>query len=170
MERWRFIPGWEGYYQASDLGRVRSVDRVVRHSSGSLMVRKGVILRSYMAGGRFMVRLCKDGVKRRAAIHQLVATTWIGPYPNGREVCHGPSGRTDHSADNLSYDTHRQNSLDRRRDGTHCGKAVRRSDGAEFINVSVAAEETGCSRPPISKVCNGHQDSACGYGWEFINN
>lgn len=55
-----------------------------------------------------------------------------------------------------------------RRDGTHTGRPVRRSDGIEFISMSVAAEETGCWCQHIWKVCNGRLKTTGGYGWEYL--
>lgn len=170
IEQWRDIPGYIGSYQASNLGRIRSVDRVVEPFWKNPRRLVGKILRSSPSNqyGHLAVHLLKDGVKRRMRVHRLVALTWIGPCPTGKEVRHGPAGKTDNSVGNLCYGTRSQNCLDMRRDGTHGGKAVSRSDGATFINANEASEKTGCSRSNINRVCRGELKTAGGYGWEFI--
>ena len=118
--------------------------------------------------GHLGIHLSKNGVERIIRVHQLVATAWIGPCPEGQQVRHGPNGVTDNSVSNLCYGTPSEDGFDKRRDGTHGGRAVRRSDGIEFINMRVAAEEIGCKYQNIWRVCNGKRKTTGGYGWEYI--
>ena len=167
---WKDIPGYEGYYQASRDGRIRSVGRIVPHARYDVMNIKERILRTPPDAryGYFIVCLHKKGVQSNRLVHQLVAETWIGPCPTGQEVCHGPNGVTDNSVSNLSYNTRLKNQRDRYRDGTHNGKRVRRSDGMEFISTREAAEESNCYHTNIGSVCNGHRQTAGGYGWSYV--
>lgn len=154
---------FEGLYQASNLGWVRSLDRIVRHRLGVTQLRKGRILRFVPSGPNrsyLAVSLSKDGVVTKVLVHRLVAAAWIGPCPDGQEVCHGPNGQRDNSVSNLSYGTRSDNKLDKRRDGTHGGRPIRRSDGVDFINMHVAAEETGCNDGNICAVCKGRRKTA----------
>lgn len=168
-EMWRDIAEYEGYYQVSNLGQVKSLDRVIAHRHGTSK-RKGRILRPSLLHARhLMVVLSKDGIKTTRYVHQLVAAAWIGPCPAGMEVCHGPNGQLNNSVSNLRYDTRNSNMLDKRRDGTHSGRPVRRSDGVEFINMRVAAEESGCDNRDICKVCQGKRKTTGGYEWEYID-
>lgn len=172
MEEWKDIVGYEGYYQVSNIGRIRSVDRMVRHRFGGLRKWRGKILRPYVMNqyGHLGVELSKGGVQQDALVHRLVAAAWIGPCPIGLEVRHGANGKLDNSVTNLSYGTHATNQLDMRRDGTHSGRPVKRSDGTEFINMRIAAEETGCNAGGICEVCRGQRGrkTAGGYSWEYI--
>jgi hypothetical protein len=169
IERWRDVVGYEGMYQVSDLGQVRSVDRVVIGGHDEPKKLKGRVrrLRRVSQYNHLGVTLYKEGVAWCALVHRLVAAAWIGPCPNGCECRHGPAGVADNSVGNLSYGTPSQNGQDRRRDGTHCGKAVVRSDNVEFINMQVAAEESGCARTTICACCNGRAKTAGGYGWRY---
>jgi len=171
VEQWRDIEGYEGLYQVSDLGRVRSLDRVVPHARFGTMRLKGriVSLVPHNQSGYFISRLHKEGVERTFYVHRLVAAAWIGPCPNGKQVRHGTNGHLDNSTSNLSYGTRSQNELDKRRDGTHGGRRVVRGDGIEFINMHAAAEESGCSASNICKVCNGRRKSAGGYSWRYAD-
>lgn len=93
---------------------------------------------------------------------------WIGPCPEGQQIRHGPNGVTDNSVSNLCYGTRSEDQYDRRRDGTHGGRSVKRSDGAEFISMAIAAEESGCGSSNICKVCRGKAQTAGGYKWKYI--
>lgn len=170
MENWRDITGYEGFYQVSNLGRVRSVDRLVRHYRGGTRKLKGKILRlSPMDDiGHLAVHLCKKGTRLDIGVHRLVAAAWISPRPIGQQVRHGPNGVSDNSVSNLCYGTRREDCLDKRRDGTHGGRAIRRSDGIEFISMAVAAEESNCRRQNIWAVCNDINKTTGGFGWEYI--
>jgi hypothetical protein len=118
-EHWLSIAGFEGCYEVSDLGRVRSLLRVIRHSDGKPRTVRGGILKATVKGHYFYVCLNGSGRKRDAAVHVLVAETFIGPRPDGQVVCHGPGGKLDNRAANLSYDTQVKNcGPDRYRDGT----------------------------------------------------
>ena len=161
-ERWRDIMGYEGYYQVSNLGRVRSVCRKWRPISRILTARA---VNRY---GHLAVDLHKDATRWTVTIHRLVASTWIGPCPNGKQVRHGSNGKLDNSVSNLCYGTRSEDCLDKRRDGTHGGRPVKRSDGKEFISATVAAEEMGCTFSNIYNACCSKQKTAVGYTWEFI--
>ena len=102
-ERWLPVVGWEGLYEVSDLGNVRSLRRVLKPG-----LRKG-----YLA-----VTLWRDGKGQHWQVHRLVATAFIGPCPPGMETLHGPGGMFDNRPANLSFGTHRQNIQDKIRDGT----------------------------------------------------
>jgi len=110
MEQWRDVVGYEGWYQVSDLGKVRSVDRVVRGARGEPKTLTGKVLKpaANSASDHLGVALCKEGNQRTVCIHQLVMAAWIGPRPKGLEVLHGPNGVEDNSVGNLSYGTHSQ--------------------------------------------------------------
>ncbi len=169
-ERWRDVVGYVGYYQVSDQGSVRSLDRVVHNGLGGTKRLKGKVL-SLIPGnkyGHLGVKLWEGGVETYVRVHQLVAEVWIGFCPDNKEVCHGPNGTEDNSVSNLSYGTRSENGLDKRRDGTHNGRAVRRSDGVEFISMMVAGEASGCWYQSIWKVCNGKYKTAGGYGWKYV--
>lgn len=116
-EEWRPVVGWEDCYEVSDLGRVRSLDRVDRRGQLHL----GRIRRLNLAGpppGRLHLSLKRDGTEVGAYPHQLVMRAFVGPPPEGQEVLHGPGGPHDNRLVNLSYGTHVQNMADKHRDGT----------------------------------------------------
>lgn len=126
---WKPITGFEGLYEVSDRGKVRSLDRVVRRKDGRTCTYPGKLLKPYdnQKPPYFSVNLWKDGKLHRAYIHRLVLETFVGPCPPGMETCHGPGGSYDNRLENLRWDTPHENSLDTVRHGnnlnsnkTHC--------------------------------------------------
>lgn len=113
------VPGYGHAYQVSDNGQVRSVAR--KHTSGRVL-RVGSNSRGYS-----IAVLCIDGVRAGRSVHRLVAEAFIGPAPEGMQVCHRDGDKTNNAVGNLYYGTPSQNELDKIRHGanpnsnkTHC--------------------------------------------------
>lgn len=128
-EVWRDIPGYEGKYQASTEGRIRSLDRIVysrNRYTGQSFARniKGQILRPgrFSKNGHVSVVLGHGAIG--SPVHQLIMRTFVGPPPAGQEVRHKNGDPTDNRLSNLEYGTRRQNILD----VFHQGKAWRKLD------------------------------------------
>jgi predicted XRE-type DNA-binding protein len=106
MEEWKDIPGMEGYYQCSNIGRVKSLDKLVSWTSKKGMCcyrqRKGRIL-SPSKYRYLQLHLSLDGKKIMAYVHRLVALTWIENPDNLREVDHINGNRYDNTVDNLRW-------------------------------------------------------------------
>jgi hypothetical protein len=120
IEQWRDIPGNPGY-QVSDHGRVRSLDRVVTYSSGQVHHYKGRVLRTPLnrQTGYPFVGLHNQGQRQHRYVHSLVAETFIGPRPEGMEVCHSDGDPANNRVGNLRYGTRSDNELDKVRHGTN---------------------------------------------------
>jgi hypothetical protein len=105
IERWRDIAGWEGSYQVSDLGRVRSVDRVVeyRNKRGKMVQRRfaGQILTPGINGGRPYVCLCYSKMRLVRMVHLLVAATFLPDWCKGIHVHHKDQDVTNNAVANL---------------------------------------------------------------------
>lgn len=123
MEEWRPVVGYEGLYEVSSLGQVRSLDRTVvlgNTRKGVERKLKGKIIKQHKDNktGTWFVNLNNYGLSRRT-VHSLVARAFLGPTPEGKEICHGDGGRDNHAVSNLSFKTHKQNmNEDRERDNT----------------------------------------------------
>lgn len=107
-EEWRRVKGYEGWYEVSNLGRVRSVDRVVRRGVESVR-RTGRILKRNRATKYPTVILAKDATRHSFAIHTLVAEAFIGPRPAGNQVNHKDGEKSNCCEGNLEYTTPLQN-------------------------------------------------------------
>lgn len=123
-ESWKSIPGYDGYYLVSDSGRVRSIDRVINTAQGKRKCRGKIMSPVPDKLGRPVVNLCKDGSPKQWKVHRLVAAVFIGPCPDGMEVCHGDGNNKNNHVSNLRYDTHNANYQDMIDHGTHPWKSA----------------------------------------------
>ena len=119
QELWLPVPGWEGYYEVSDLGRVRSLDRILVNRDGVSRRWAGRVLATPLQDGYPFVSLARNGQHKTRAVHQLVLEAFVGPRPAGQVCRHGPKGATCNELGNLCYGTAEENMADRNRDGTH---------------------------------------------------
>ena len=120
IERWKPVNGYVGIYEVSSHGRVRSLDRVVTYSDGRVRRHKGKILSTPLSrDGYPAVNLHAQGRLKKRYVHSLIAETFIGPRPEGTEVCHNDGNPTNNHVDNLRYGTRSENMLDRVRHGTN---------------------------------------------------
>ena len=129
-EEWRSVVGYEGYYEVSNLGHVRSVDRLVEWNGTKKLI-KGSTMRGTpkVGSGYRQVKLSKDGKGKTLVVHRLVLEAFVGPCPPGAEGLHWDDDKENNALSNLRWGTRRENLLDRVRNGrhhfatrTHCSK------------------------------------------------
>jgi len=115
------VSGYEGLYEVSDQGRVRSLDRLRKHSRSGHSLHPGRVLKPGASQyGHLRVTLVdRDSQKKRWLVHRLVAAAFVGPCPEGMEVCHNDGIPAHNHVGNLRYDTHSANLLDAVGHGTH---------------------------------------------------
>lgn len=127
MATWRPVPGWHGYYEASDTGLIRSVERTVPFRGGKRTVKARILRPSPNGKGYQIVVLARDGGRFGYAVHRLIAETFLGPLPGGWHTCHVDGDNQNNAASNLRYASATENNLDIVRHGrnhnvnkTHC--------------------------------------------------
>lgn len=108
METWKDIPGYEGIYQASDFGNIRSApNKTTANSRYAARIWKSRILRpkSRKSGGRgdFRVSLWKDGNRKDHLVARLVAMTWCDGYGPNMTVNHIDGDYRNNAASNLEW-------------------------------------------------------------------
>ena len=163
-EIWKSVPGYEGLYEVSNLGRVRSNDRV--DSVGRL--RKGQTLKPIRHNkGYVYVNLHSDRGIKKEYIHRLVARAFLGEPIQGHDVDHVNRRRNDNTVANLRYLPVRANrgqSAESKR-----VKVKQLSKGgrfiAEYASIIEASRETGIHRSCISGVLRGRCTTAGGFIW-----
>lgn len=112
MEIWKAVPDYEGYYEVSSMGRVRSVDRTTPHPRNKTMAlpRKGRILRwEFDKYGYPVVTLSKNSRLRTFKIHCIVASAFIPNPDNLPQIDHINSKKFDNRPENLRWCTTQQN-------------------------------------------------------------
>ena len=172
MEHWKSIVGYEGIYEVSDMGNVRSL------KFGKQKIRKpGKNNRGYLC-----VNLCKDGEVKSMKVHRLVAEAFI-PNPNNLDtVNHKDENKLNNAASNLEWMTRADNinygSRNRRSAVAHVNhpnlsksvQQLNKSTGeliAEFPSMAEARRVTGINRRHISSCCLGNRKSTGGYIWKY---
>ena len=110
QEIWKDIEGYEGYYQVSNKGNIRSLDRIIQKSDGVLMLLKGrMMTKRNSTDGYWLAKLSKNDRSKSIGIHILVARHFI-PNPLGLpEVNHKDLNRKNNEATNLEWCTHLDN-------------------------------------------------------------
>ena len=119
QEQWKSVVGFEGVYEVSDHGRVRSLDRVVVTKTGVSKRRKGCVLSAGMDRRHRHVALCSGEGGKSYRVHKLVLEAFVGRCPGGLEARHLDDDPDNNCLRNLTYGTRSQNMLDRVRNGTH---------------------------------------------------
>lgn len=114
-EIWKAIPGHPGY-EASTLGRIRSVDRIVEYKNGGSHFHIGVLLKMLpTSNGYFQVRL---NLQKQFLVHRLVLITFVGDPAYKNDACHCDGSRSNNRIDNLRWDTRSGNFRDKIAHGT----------------------------------------------------
>ena len=175
MEEWRDVPGYEGFYQISSLGRLRSLDR--KSCNGKNL--KGKILANTLDAKGYLVNcLCKDFKKKHFRRHQLVALAFIPNDDSQLEINHIDGNKLNNMVGNLEWITHKENCLHAWETGltkpppaetpksivqmTLHGKVIQ-----EFQSIKIAAEATSIFDGDICKCCKGKRKTAGGYKWKY---
>lgn len=183
-EIWKDIPGYEGFYQVSSLGRVKGLDTYLINKYGKRYFKRGRILkltrwtykRSCPKHPGFTVMLYKDRRAKRFTVHRLVALAFIPNPENKPQINHKDGDRTNNSVDNLEWVTQSENILHSvyvLGNPTHFPKRAVRciETGQIFPSLMSAARSLGLSDcGTISEVASGkpHCHTAKGYHWEFV--
>lgn len=113
FEEWRPVPGYEGYYEVSDLGHVRRL----KQASGTQTERILKLLPQGHKGEYQSVVLSRHSQIKSFPVHRLVALAFIGPLPRRHEINHKNGIKTDNRPANLEYVTKSENQLHALRTG-----------------------------------------------------
>lgn len=179
VEVWKDIQGYEGLYQVSNLGRVRSLDRHVPHGRLGKKFCMGHLMATHQtSAGYLAVNLCKKNKYRSFDIHRLVAIAFI-PVQNNNDavqVNHKDENKHNNCADNLEWCSVSYNNMygtKRERASAKIEKPVIQCslDGnaiAEYKSASVAEKEiSGKFTGAISHCLTGKTKTAYGFKWRY---
>ena len=115
MEQWRDIPGYEGIYQASDHGQIRTAEgKTTSNARYGVRVWKQRIMKQKIVGGKngrrdSRIELWKDGEHKTWLVSRLIALAWCDGYQDGWTVNHKNGDHLDNRAENLEWLSHGDN-------------------------------------------------------------
>ena len=163
MEEWKDIKGYEGLYQVSTMGRVRSFHNYGGVKERILRLKKG-------KSGYLSVALSKNGTYEYVFIHRLVAQAFV-PNPDGKPVVnHKNEIKTDNRVENIewctvlynnNYGTRNQRAVESKKKKVMCIET-----GAVFDSIKSAEALTRITG--IHKAAKGKQKTSGGYHWRYV--
>ena len=183
-ELWKAIPGYEGLYEVSNKGRVKSVKRLVKDKNGTvkpvhekeLTWHKSKVTARHPVQ-RYHVELWKDNKRKAVRVHRLVAQAFI-PNPEGKpQINHKDGNPANNLVTNLEWATSSENNkhaYDNKLTRAANGKAIKGTNLItgqiiEFNNAGEAARYFNVTSANIRAAIKGYGRSkgACGYKWEY---
>lgn len=185
MEReiWKDILGYEGLYQASNLGRIKSIDRVVRYgryNTNLTAVKIGKLRKQHIIQGYHRVTLFNNGKPKSLYVHRLVWSAFNGKIPDGMEVNHINEVKTDNRLENLNlmsrneninYGTRNERVSAKMTNGKLSKKVSQYDLNGNYIkeweSVAEVQRKSRYLQSGISACCRGEQKTAYGYIWKY---
>lgn len=184
VEEWRPVVGYEGLYEVSDWGNVRSLDVYLPSKGGSVALRRGRLLKQHFdKDGYCRVGVHKNGKGSTVAVHRLVAEAFVPNLDNLPIIDHIDGHRDNNMADNLRWFTvSLNNSTEQARKRKSIAASRRNDNKVKIRQYSLGGEplrdfnssmdmerELGFDRSSVIRVCQGKQHTSYGYKWEYLD-
>ncbi|MBD5464077.1 MAG: hypothetical protein HDR24_13665 [Lachnospiraceae bacterium] len=179
-EVWKSISGYEGRYEVSNLGRVRSIPRYVDNHTGKKLIKEKIVSQHINDRGYVIVSLNKETKRKTYKVHRLVAEAFIENHFNKPQVNHIDGDKTNNRVENLEWNDNSENQRHAYRTGLNkpSGKSGKPKRGVmqldvhgneigRFDSIARASVETTTSASNIGECCRGKRKSANGYKWRY---
>jgi len=166
MEIWKDILGFEGLYQVSNFGNVKSLEKTYYAGNyKSKRLQKEIILKPYSTGRYLCVNLTKNGIGKNYKVHRLVALHFLPIIENKNEVNHIDGDAFNNHLDNLEWSNRSENQqhaydigLQKIRKGSelvYSRPVINTENGIFYETISEAAFSCGVSIATLSRYLNG---------------
>ena len=175
QEEWKNIEGYEGLYQVSNLGRIKSLERLINHKTTGKALYKEKIMKEIINYGYSHVILCKNGKQKYCKIHRLVAQAFIPNPEKLPQVNHKDENKSNNKADNLEWCSLKYNinyGTRTERVAKTKRKAVLQCDLKgnvikKWNSISEAEKKLNIRNENIVAVCRNRKKAAGGYIWKY---
>ena len=173
IEIWKPVVGYEGLYEVSSFGRVRSLN--YNHTGKEKILKYGKRPNGYL-----QTTLMKNGIRKDIYTHRLVAETLVSNTENKPYVDHIDTNILNNKAENLRWCTHKENvnnplSIEKKqgKNNYNAKPILQFTLNGEFIRrwdcIIDASKELGCSHGNISSCCNGKRNYCGGFIWKYYD-
>lgn len=180
-EVWKDIEGYEGLYQVSNMGRVKSVARYAPNNGGVFFKEEKILKQVKNKKGYCTVSLSKRSKKQSVTVHRLVAKAFVSNPNSSLTVNHINEIKTDNRAENLEWMSISENvkygngikrsSISRTNNPKRCKPVIQYSkDGnfiKEYMSIKIASDITNIESTNITACCHDRRKFAGGYIWKF---
>jgi len=154
---WRAVPGFEGRYEVSNDGQVRSLGRL-----------HGRVMKHWVRdSGHYIVTLCRSGRRYQRYVHVLVLEAFVGPRPSGAFGCHNDGVPAHNSVSNLRWDTPQANSLDTVKHGAHVNANKTRCPRGHLLSEPNLVRSQLLKGARSCRACSQAWSVANSHGWAF---
>lgn len=182
-EIWKDIKDFEDLYQVSNMGRVKSLERVILRNNGNPQtIKERFVKLCKNKQGYYQVSLWKNGVEKRYLLHRLIAEHFIPNPENKPCIDHINTDPTDNRIENLRWCTHKENNNNpltikhrsKPRNWNIKGfnhwqskPVAQLTKQGELLNIYPNAYSVGIFQ--INACCNGKRKTAGGYKWQYVD-
>ena len=178
IEVWKDIEGYEGHYQVSNIGRIKSVRRTVQTKQGDRNISERILKKIKIQTGYNQVMFSVGGVKKACKVSRLVASAFIDNPENKPQVNHINENKTDDRCLNLEWVTAKENinhgtaisRMIQTQRNTRCKKVYQYTTQDQFVREWISVSEAarnGFSKANISQCCMNKRKSHKNYKWSY---
>lgn len=170
-EIWKDIPEYEGLYQVSNLGRIKSLERFIYKGHHNT---EKILKQTKCKNGYYYVSLCKDKKVKIIQVHRLVAITFLNNPDNLQIINHIDGNKENNNINNLEWCSYSHNEKEAYKIGLK--KTIRTNQYdlnnnyiKTFSSRAEASKKTGVAESDIWRVCKGIRKQAGGYIWRYVD-